>query len=62
VRVRRVVGGVAERGVDPALGGAGVGAHRVQLRDDGDVGSRPLGLDGGAHARQAGADHHHVMP
>ena len=34
-----VLGGVAERGVDAALRRARVGAHRVQLGDDGDVGA-----------------------
>ena len=52
--------GVAERGVDAALGRAGVGARRMQLRDDRDVGAGALGLDGGAHAGKARTDHHDV--
>ena len=57
-----VLRGVAERRVDAALGGARVGAGRVQLRDHRHVGTGALGLDRGAHAGQARADHHHVMP
>ena len=57
-----VLGGVAERGVDAALGGAGVGARRMQLRDDRDVGAGALGFDGSAHAGKARTDHHNVVP
>jgi hypothetical protein len=34
----------------------------MQLGDDRHVGAGPLRLDGGTHAGQACADHHHVMP
>ena len=57
-----VLGGVAERRVDAALGRAGVGARRVQLRDDRDVGAGALGFDCGAHAGKARTDHHDVVP
>ena len=46
---------VAEGGADAALGGAGVGARRVELADDGDVGLAGH-LDGGHQAGAAGAD------
>ena len=51
---------VAERGVDPALGGDGVAAGRVDL---GDAGGLQPGLDHadrGAQARAAGAHHQAV--
>ena len=57
-----VLRGVSERRVDAALGGAGVGARRMQLRDDRDVGAGTLGLDCSAHARKARTDHHNVVP
>ena len=57
----RVVADVAERGVDPALGGAGVAARRVELRDDGDVGAGVERLDRGAHPGAPGADHEYVV-
>ncbi len=56
-----VLAGVAERGVDAALGRAGVAARRVQLRDDADVGARIVRLDGGAHPGTAGTDHDYVV-
>ena len=56
-----VLGGVPERGVDPALGRAGVAAHRMDLREKRDVGAEIVRLDRGAHARQAGADDEHVV-
>ena len=56
-----VLGGVAERRVDPALGRAGVAARRVDLRDERDVGARVVRLDGRAHARAAGPDDEHVV-
>ena len=61
VRLGAVLGGVAERRVDAALGRAGVAAGRVQLRDHADVGARVVGLDGRAHACAAGADDEHVV-
>ena len=57
----RVLGGVAERRVDAALGGAGVAAGRVELRDHADVGAGIVGLDRGAHAGAAGADDQDVV-
>ena len=61
VALRAVVAGVAERGVDPALGGAGVAARRVELREEGDVGAGVERLDRGAHPGAAGADHEYVV-
>ena len=56
-----VLGGVAERRVDPALGRAGVAPRRVQLRDDADVRARVEGLDRGTHAGAAGPDDDDVV-
>ena len=56
-----VLGGVPERGVDPALGRAGVAAGRMDLRDERDVGARIVRLDGRAHPRAAGPDNEHVV-
>ena len=56
-----VVGRVAEGGVDPAFGRAGVAANRVDLRDDGDVGAHVERLDRGAHTRAAAPDDQHVV-
>ena len=56
-----VVGRVPERGVDPALGGAGVAADGVDLREKRDVGAEIVGLDRGAHAGAPGADDEHVV-
>ena len=61
VDLRRVLGGVPERRVDAALGGAGMAARRVQLRDHADVRACVVGLDGCAHARAAGADDQDVV-
>ena len=61
VLLDRVLGGVAERRVDPALGRAGVAARRVQLRDDADVRARVVRLDGRAHACAARPDDEHVV-
>ena len=61
VALRRVLGGVAERGVDAALGRAGMAAGRMELRDDADVGARVVGLDRRAHTCAAGADDEHVV-
>ena len=50
-----------ERGVDPALGGVGVRAHRVDLGDDPD---RDALLGGGqrrALAGEPGSDHQYVV-
>ena len=59
VDLRAVLAGVAERGVDPALGRAGVAPHRVELRDDSDVRADVECLDRGAHA---GADRRRRRP
>ena len=56
-----VLGGVSERCVDAALGRAGVAPSGMDLGDDGDVGARVERLDGGAHARAAGADDEDVV-
>ena len=56
-----VLGRVAERRVDPALGRARVAADRVDLRDERDVGARVVGLDRRAHAGAAGADDEDVV-
>ena len=45
----------------PALGGAGVAARRVELRDHGDVRARVVRGDRGAHPRAARADHEDVV-
>jgi hypothetical protein len=65
-RVERVsLGGVllavAERGVDAALRGAGVAAHRVHLRDDGDVGTEFRGFHRSAHAGQPATNNDDVV-
>src|SRR5205823_1297489 len=56
-----VLGGVAERCVDPALGRAGVAPHGVDLREKRDVGTRIVRLDGRTHARAAGTDDEDVV-
>ena len=61
VRLRRVLLRVPERGVDAALGRAGMAAGRMELRDDGDVGSGVERLDRRAHARATGADHEDIV-
>ena len=61
VRLGAVLGGVAERGVDAALGGAGMAPRRVQLRDHADVRAPVVRLDGCAHAGAPGADDEDVV-
>ena len=61
VRLGGVLLRVSERRVDAALGGAGMAAGRMQLRDDGDVGSGVERLDRRAHARATGADHEDIV-
>jgi len=56
-----VVGGVAERRVDPTFGRALVAAHGMDLRDQRDVGARVMSLDGCAHAGATGADDEDVV-
>ena len=59
---RVVVGGVAERGGDAALGRAGVGAQRVDLGEDGDVDAGVLGdCERGAHAGETGPNDQDVV-
>ena len=50
-----------ERRVDPALGGVGVRAHRVDLGDDPDRDALLGGGEGGALAGEAGSDHEDVV-
>ena len=59
--LRAVLGGVAERGVDPALGRAGVAADRVDLREERDIGALVESLDRGAHSGAAGTDDQDVV-
>ena len=61
VALGRILRRVAERRVDAALGGAGVAARRVELRDDGDVGAGVVCLDRGAHPCAAGSDDQDVV-
>jgi hypothetical protein len=61
VLLRVVLGGVPERGVDAALGRPGVATHRVDLRQERDVGARVVRLDRGAHARETSPEHQHVV-
>ena len=61
VVVGGVLGLVAERRVDPALGGAGVAADRVDLRHQGDVRAGLVRGDGRPHPGQTRAHHHDVM-
>src|SRR5207253_2729206 len=56
-----VLGGVAERSIDPALRRTGVRTRRVQLRDHHHVCARIVGSNGGAHAGAAGTHHQDVM-
>ena len=56
-----VLGGVAERGVDPALSGARMAAHGVDLRDERHVRPLVVGLDSRAHAGTAGTDDQDVV-
>ena len=50
-----VLGRVPQGGVDPALGRAGMAAHRVDLREESHVRALIVRLDGCAHARATGA-------
>jgi hypothetical protein len=59
--LRGVLGRVAERRVDTALGGSGVAARRVELGDDGDVRAGVVCLDRGAHPCAAGSDDQDVV-
>ena len=52
---------VSQSGVDPALGRARVAAHRVDLREESDVGALIVRLDGRAHARATGTYDEHVV-
>ena len=56
-----VLGGVAERRVDAALGRSRVGTRRVDLRDHRDVGAGVECLDRGAHPCATGPDDEHVV-
>ena len=56
-----VLGRVPERGVDAALGRAGMAPGRVELRDDADVGACVVSLDRRAHPGTAGADDEDVV-
>ena len=59
---RVVVGGVAERGGDAALGRAGVGSQRVHLGEDGDVDAGVRGdFERGAHPGETGPDDQDVV-
>ena len=61
VVLRRVFLAVAERGVDAALGRAGMAADRVHLGNDRHVGARFGRFDGGAHAGESAADDHDIV-
>ena len=56
-----VLGGVAERRVDAALGRAGMAANRVDLGEHRDVRAGVESLDRRAHARAAGPDDDDVV-
>jgi hypothetical protein len=56
-----VLRGIPKRGIDPALGRAGVASHRVDLRDERHIGARIMRLDGRAHPGATGPDHEHVV-
>src|SRR5215211_6085192 len=56
-----VLGCVAERRVDAALGGSGVAPHRVDLRDHRDVRAGVERLDRRAHSGTAGTDDEDVV-
>src|SRR4029078_1738614 len=56
-----VRGGVAERGVDPALSGARMAAHGMDLRDERHVRPLVVGLDSRAHAGTAGTDDQDIV-
>ena len=59
VRLPRVA--LLERGVDPALGGVGVRAHRVDLGDDPDRDALLGGGERGALAGEPRSDHQYVV-
>ena len=61
VRFGRVVGRVAERGVDAALRRAGMTTDRMHFRDDGDVGPTFSGFNRCPHAGKSTADHDDVV-
>ena len=61
VLLRIVLGRVAERRVDPALGRAGVASNRVDLRQERDIGSLVERLDRGAHTSAARTDDQDVV-
>ena len=61
VLLRAVLGRVPERGVDAALGRAGVAPRRVELGDDADVRTGVEGLDRGTHARATRPDDDDVV-
>jgi hypothetical protein len=59
--LRAVVGGVAERRVDPTFGRARVAANWVDLGDERNVRTRVVSLDGCAHTGATGADDEDVV-
>ncbi len=61
VRLGAVLRAVPERGVDAALGRAGMAAGRVQLRDHAHLRTGVVRLDGSAHAGATGADDQDVV-
>ena len=61
VRLDGVLGGVAERCVDAALGRSRMASGRVQLRDHTDVRPCVVRFDGRAHTRAAGSDDQDVV-
>ena len=61
MRLGGVLFAVSQRGVDAALGGARVTAHRMHLGDDRDVRPAFGRLDRRAHPCQPAADHDHVV-
>jgi len=58
---RGVVFTVAECGIDAALRGARMAAHRVHFRNDCYVGAALGGFNGGAHSGEAAADDHNIV-
>ena len=59
MRLPRVID--VEGGVDPALGGVGVGADRVDLGDDPHGHAGLSGREGGALSGEAGSDDENVV-